>query len=204
MINYTSEVVVARYAENIDWISTLNKPVTIYNKGNNLNIPFIKLENEGRESQTFLHHIVKNYNNLKDVTFFLQGNPFEHCKQIVNIINNYLPTNVVLPLCDFIFEESPFFGLEGRPGSFTILKDVRHHSGYSGLSLKNVANSIGITYEKNFSFAVGGQYAVPKSFILNKSYLWWSKALEIHQSFYYAPWFFERLWYSIFNHVEVI
>jgi hypothetical protein len=38
------------------------------------------LPNVGREGQTYLHHIVHNYHNLADITFFSQGNPRPHLK----------------------------------------------------------------------------------------------------------------------------
>ena len=66
----TCEVVISRYSENIQWITNINKNVIIYNKGNDLDVSCIKLNNVGRESHTFLTHILKNYNNIKDSTFF--------------------------------------------------------------------------------------------------------------------------------------
>jgi len=66
-----TEIVVARYNENLSWLKKLPKDIiiTVYNKGNDdINIPSIKLPNIGRESHTYLYHIIKNYNNLADQT----------------------------------------------------------------------------------------------------------------------------------------
>lgn len=87
------EVVVARYNEDVSWLKKEfpNEKITIYNKGeDNLtpepNWTVIKLsENLGREGDTYLRHIINNYNNLADRTLFLQGYPFDHDKHI------YLP-----------------------------------------------------------------------------------------------------------------
>ena len=36
-------------------------------------MPYIKLENKGHLADTILRHIIKNYDNLADVTFFTHG-----------------------------------------------------------------------------------------------------------------------------------
>ena len=65
------QIVVARYNEDIEWIADNNK--IIYNKGILLNINNeYLLENIGRESETYLHYIIDNYDNLPDVVVFTQ------------------------------------------------------------------------------------------------------------------------------------
>jgi hypothetical protein len=76
-------IVVAKYNENVEWTKKLNHKVTIYDKSDKPIEGSIKLKNVGREGETFLYHIVNNYNNLDDVTVFLQGNPFEHLQLLV-------------------------------------------------------------------------------------------------------------------------
>jgi ankyrin repeat protein/mannosyltransferase OCH1-like enzyme len=80
------EVVIARYNEDLSWAIKefgTNSKITIYNKGeDDLQLPdnfkIIKLQNTGREAHTYFHHIITNYNNLADITLFLQGHPYEH------------------------------------------------------------------------------------------------------------------------------
>lgn len=68
------EIVISRYDEDISWCENYKNFVTIYNKGeDNINYPFIKLENKGHLADTILRHIINNYNNLADVTFFSHG-----------------------------------------------------------------------------------------------------------------------------------
>lgn len=75
------DLVVARYRENVDWLSRF--PETrqwVYEKDNpqaDLSLP-----NVGREAQTYLHHIVENYDRLAEVTVFLQGHPFDHTRDL--------------------------------------------------------------------------------------------------------------------------
>jgi hypothetical protein len=76
------ECVVARYNESVSWIYKpeyygINK-FLIYNKGTPLpplsnNVKEIRLPNIGKCDQTFLYHIVTNYDNLADVTMFVSG-----------------------------------------------------------------------------------------------------------------------------------
>ena len=77
-----TEIVLAYYNENIDWINTppYNKySVICYNKGTNKNIKIdnlksmVYLQNIGRESHTYLYHIIQNYDNLSNITIFVMG-----------------------------------------------------------------------------------------------------------------------------------
>jgi hypothetical protein len=76
----TFKVIVARYNENIDWLKSILNYCVIYNKGRKLNIQNeIMLDNIGRESHTYLHHIIQNYDQLEDVLVFTQANISDHC-----------------------------------------------------------------------------------------------------------------------------
>lgn len=81
-------IVVARYKEDISWITELKNINTkyIYNKsGSNEYIP---LPNIGREAHTFLYHIVNNYDELmntpNNITFFSQGKISDHTHKSVS------------------------------------------------------------------------------------------------------------------------
>jgi hypothetical protein len=89
-----TEIVVARYNENLDWLKKIKKSkdlkITVYNKGkDDINIPYIKLPNIGRESHTYLYHIINNYDNLSDQTIFCQGDPIFHSPDFINLVNKY-------------------------------------------------------------------------------------------------------------------
>jgi hypothetical protein len=81
--NKNIEIIIARYNENLEWInsSPFNKYSNIiYNKGvndnfktNNFTKNIIKLKNVGRCDETYLNHIVTNYDNLANITIFLPG-----------------------------------------------------------------------------------------------------------------------------------
>lgn len=67
------EIVIARYNEDLTWIEPYLSNTTIYNKGLDYIDNSIKIPNVGRESHTYLYHIINNYDNLADRTIFFQG-----------------------------------------------------------------------------------------------------------------------------------
>tara|TARA_Y100000389_G_scaffold205142_1_gene264023 strand:- start:18917 stop:19591 length:675 start_codon:yes stop_codon:yes gene_type:complete len=67
------EMVISRYDEDISWCKNYKNYITIYNKGEDIEYEHIKLENKGHLADTILRHIINNYKNLADVTFFTHG-----------------------------------------------------------------------------------------------------------------------------------
>ena len=89
-----TEIVVARYNENLDWLKKIKKSkdlkITVYNKGpDDIDVPFIRLPNIGRESHTYLYHIINNYDNLADQTIFCQGDSRFHSPDFLDLINKH-------------------------------------------------------------------------------------------------------------------
>lgn len=75
------EIVIAHYNEDLSWLSKDAETCTIYSKGGEKAAPpypHIAIPNIGREGHTFLHHIIERYDNLADVTLFLQGRVDDH------------------------------------------------------------------------------------------------------------------------------
>jgi len=80
------EIVVAKYNEDISWLSKLPYRAVVYDKsgiktGNAVNLP-----NVGREAHTYAEHIARNYDKLADVTIFTQAKPFDHAPDFVAAI----------------------------------------------------------------------------------------------------------------------
>ena len=78
------DLVIARYMENLDWLSKYKdhsfRRVIIYNKGAPIRCPDMKglcevkeLPNVGFCDHSYLYHIVHEYNDLADITVFLPG-----------------------------------------------------------------------------------------------------------------------------------
>lgn len=91
--NKNFELVITRFNENINWSDNFINFRTIYNKGeDDLTCEYIKRPNIGRDGETVIHHILTNWDNLADVTFFTQGAINDRADQIINLnhINNYI------------------------------------------------------------------------------------------------------------------
>ncbi|WP_027184888.1 DUF3431 domain-containing protein [Desulfovibrio inopinatus] len=69
-------VVVAKYNEDVSWTKALPCDVLIYDKSGKPGP--LSLPNIGRESHTYLHHIVSTYPNFPDAVVFVQADPFFH------------------------------------------------------------------------------------------------------------------------------
>ena len=99
-----TEIVIARYDEKLDWVKKIEKniKITIYNKGkNDIDFPFITLPNIGRESHTYLYHIINNYDKLADQTIFCQGDSIFHSPDFLNLIKNRKYFEPIQPLSAF-------------------------------------------------------------------------------------------------------
>lgn len=100
--HYTSnkkQLVISRFEEKLNWLNNVLiyfDEIVIYNKGSSKidvvseKIKEIVLPNVGRESHSFLYHIIKNYNQFFKYAYivFVQGNPFDHCSDFISIITN--------------------------------------------------------------------------------------------------------------------
>lgn len=86
IIPYTDQqMVVSRYEESTAWVP---KDAIVYNKGPPLvGRHAVQLENEGREGETYLRHIIDNYDSLAEYTVFTQADPFEHNPLFVQDVN---------------------------------------------------------------------------------------------------------------------
>lgn len=94
------DLVVARYEEDISWIKRIPENMYsrlfIYNKGSDIEFNFTKiifnsLPNYGRESHTYLKHVIDNYDNLGDITLFIPGSALhreDKRKRLMRIIDH--------------------------------------------------------------------------------------------------------------------
>lgn len=156
-------VVVSCYKEDVQWSADLSvASVIVYNKSGEGDNP---LPNIGRESHTYLHHIVTHYDDLDGLYVFCQGNPFDHCRDFVDIVNNLPGNTSYRPLAHW----QPISNRWGKP----------HHK-HDPQPLH-----IGEYYEKYFgkagpekyAFPAGNQFAVSDVMIR-------SRPLEFYQRIY--------------------
>lgn len=205
------DVVVARYNEDIRWTQRVNYNVIIYNKGASLPNS-IDLPNIGRESHTYLEHILRNYDHLdrEGITVFCQG-------RISDMIRNKPPHAYVYELAN-----------EAREKGFSVSKARWHDLIRPYLPLENfrirewprgslvTPNERNETYgqwfrrclqmdhlpdKSQFKWILGAVFAVHNKKILSRSKEFYASLLQElkTETNPEVGHFFERSWYYIFN-----
>jgi hypothetical protein len=85
------ELVAARYREDLAWLRRVPAAfrVTVYDKSEDSSAMavaprarVVARPNVGREAETYLHHIVERWDDLADLTVFVQGKPFDHAPDL--------------------------------------------------------------------------------------------------------------------------
>jgi hypothetical protein len=142
-------VVVSKYNEDVSWTEKIIHDVLIYDKSNSPIPNSIGRPNVGRESETLLNYIITHYNNLPDITIFLQGDP---------------RSNPVIYTYDEVLEQ---INKNHEPKLNTILtwESDMDVSTYWLKSCK-VLNDVLFDSDDRIKFSSGVQYVIPKENIL--------------------------------------
>lgn len=189
------EVVIARYHESLEWIGCLAPEVvsTVYNKNadttrHELATNWVDLENQGREAGTYFEHVIRQYDDLADVTLFCQGDPFAHCYPFVARAND--PQLMT-------WQGEPFLWLS----NWMATDDRMGHPNQINLPVGALYDDIfGRQGPDHFEFGAGASFAVRRDLILKKPKSWWENAYRICQERHPEyPWQCERLWAYIFK-----
>ena len=169
----SKEIIIAKYKEDLSWIDNLKGfKLSIYDKSDETNF-YIKLENKGRESDTYLNHIIINYDNLSDINIFIQGHPFDHYPNLYDLINNDKYTQL---------GENIFCDKYGNP----------HHNGLQLVEVWSEISQKDIPEEINFT--PGAMFIVEKKQILQHDICFYEKLLHLHNEYEQMPWIIERFW----------
>jgi len=98
----TTDVVIASYREDLRWLKWLPsswRPVVYCTDEERRDLPdgTTLLPNTAREAGQYLYHLATWYDDLADVTLFLQGGPWHHGASVLvdTILNESLPH----PIC---------------------------------------------------------------------------------------------------------
>lgn len=167
-------IIVAHYNEDLKWLDSIDYHKVIYSKGENK--IGISLPNIGRESHTYCHHIINNWNYLSEYTIFCQGNPFEHCKDFLNMIS--VPHGTLLAHDYFI-------------------TDGRGCPQHCGLDIDRYKNLLIPQAEYPIRFCAGAQFMVHRDNIYKLGWEFWYSLLSYHYIDDNLPWIIERLWQKI-------
>ena len=185
-------LVVTRYDENLSWLDNIKDDVIIYNKGFPL-LPyeFKELPNVGREADSMLYHIVNNYHSLSDELVFLQGDPFDHCWDLLKLLEEKRNVEDVVWLGSNWGPVTKNY--DGGPGHGCYLPMLK----ISKLLFENCQFDKTTT----FTFSAGAQYIVPRHKITSKSLDWWTYSYKIFtDNLPTTPWVYERLWPLIWDY----
>lgn len=217
----TKEIVIAAYDKELDWITQFDSDIkqTIYRKGietDNENEIFIE-NNMGRCVHSFFYHIYKNYDNLSDITFFVQDYPFDHWEDLIEVINN----ETWVDRC--ALEIEGYYGFHWnsikvpspKGGIMHSLKPTTHHGNGNIIS----CNSNGSPQDRNplinvdkywellfegipppiYEFIPGGHFGITKEYTHIRSREFYGKICNLLTEDIWAPWMIERLECYIFN-----
>jgi hypothetical protein len=181
------EFVIAKYHRPTEWTKLLNGKVTIYNKSKDTLQPNeIYLQNNvGRCIHTYVTHILNNYDNLADETFFSQDSPFEHVSDYINVVNNMNNVDGFVCLTSYIQQESNM--IVGPNGGID-------------LQIPDFWNFLFISPCQNVcNFCIATHFAVDKNTILMRTKNFYQKILYILETRYESPWEMERILPYWFN-----
>jgi hypothetical protein len=203
IIKKNYQIVVARYNENIEWLIPFKDITIIYNKGdkdlilNKFNT--IYLDNIGRESHTYLYHIIANYDNLANKTIFFQGKIDDHR---------------ILEIEDYFNDVNDFVGKLKLFNTDDLKTNIKHFGKwkfeYENGNMKKslytpynwIFNIIGIINNRKITNVVwGANFSVSKELILRKPKSFYQNIIKF-LDYHYNPeegHFLERSWYMIFN-----
>ena len=185
-------VVITRYNECLSWTKNINDNIVIYNKGSSLLAEkFISRPNVGREAESMLYFIIENYNNLSDEIVFLQGDPFDHGRDILQQLEQNKNVSDVIWLGTNWGPVTKNY--DGGPGHGCFLPMIQ----VSKLLFKDCQFDETTT----FTFSAGAQYIVPKHKIVSKNIEWWKNTYKVFEdNLPTTPWVFERLWPLIWDY----
>ena len=219
--NQTKEIVVAAYDKDLSWMKKLNTDIkkTIYRKGNV--IPLVDDEiliepNLGRCVHSFFYHLFVNYDNLSDITFFVQDYPFDHWEDLIEIINGDLvkePTLKIGGYSGYHFNTITTHSEKG--GIMHPMYPSQHH--INGKVIACFSN--GLPHDPNpninvdsywdllfdsekpnmYEFMPGGHFGITKEHAQLRSREFYKKVVDLLIGDITAPWMIERLECYIFN-----
>jgi hypothetical protein len=201
------ELVVARYREDASWVAGLGFPYVVYDKSGDPGL--FALPNIGRETHTYLNHIVRRYPDFADYTVFLQAAPFGHIGEATGpeFLRARIEQNVRIGVK---FTGFAWFKLKcdrlGRPHAMAEPENEGRWKGWG----KDIP--VGETYAKLFSGQVpdtflvtapAGMLFVSRERILARPKRFYERCLQLVEADpedeHNTGHAFERLWQVVFN-----
>ncbi|CAL8581084.1 hypothetical protein XPA_006787 [Xanthoria parietina] len=219
--NLAFEIVVSHYNEDLTWLKEHSAECCVYSKGGEKNTPglpftFTPLPNIGREGHTFLYHIVNHYENLAEVTLFVQGRIDDHVDMTLAEMKAKARTTAAGQVTTYPFRELELFEhWEGIPwDKYPCWKR------WSSMATQKMPETPGVLFQKYISesdrlpvaigFAPGAIFAVKKETIMIHSLAFDERLLQkmfLGEMAHVNPetgHYMERFWLALFNPAEYV
>lgn len=205
------EIVIAAYDKDLSWTSKLNSDIkiTVYRKGNKTdNLNEIYLPNKGRCVHTFFNHILLNYENLSDITCFVQDYPFDHWENLIELLNDgieAIESHATLKI-------GGYYGFHYNTiGSMWSMHDSNHFKTGKVLICNNNGTPqadpsiflmnldefwykiFNVKHPKHYEFIPGGHFVITKEHAKLRSKDFYRNIVDILESDQDSPWIIERL-----------
>ncbi|KAL8847769.1 MAG: hypothetical protein Q9221_007217 [Calogaya cf. arnoldii] len=213
------EIVVSHYNEDLTWLKQHSAECCIYSKGGEKNapeLPFTRLPNIGREGHTFLYHIVSHYENLAEITLFVQGRIDDHVDMTLTEMKAKAMTTVPGQVTTYPFRELELFEhWEGIPW-----EKYPCWKRWSSMAMQQMSNTPLELFQKYISesdrlpvavgFAPGAIFAVRKETIMRHSKAFYERLLQkmfLGEMAHVNPetgHYMERYWLAMFNPAEYV
>lgn len=210
------EVVIAHFNEDLEWVGECAQDAVVYYKGERPPGKYRRLEplpNTNRESGTYLTHIIRNYDDLADVTLFLQGN--------IHDWNHGTPPHTDLPLSKLKTratkltpDEMMAFGPIKQFSHWDGMPWLTDGTGYfqrrgKGMRMSNLTPGefwkfvFGTEHPAVLNFSQGALFAVGRNVIRARPLEFWTRLLKYFDDLNHVNpeegHYMERFWMTIFT-----
>jgi hypothetical protein len=224
MENRQLDIVVAHYNEDLSWLEPFASKAIVYSKGAPPECPnfarVITLDNIGRESHTFLYHLVHSYDDLADITMFVQGD-------VYNLNNDVLP-HTALSVPEMIYKslntspvgvtsfgplKKPFYDWSGllwaEPGEIQWLRRLGSTMVPARMSPAKFWEFIhGEGHPPGVQWHAGGLFAVRAENVRRRPRDFYHKIFKYFEEPGFCSieegHYMERMWFAIFSDTHII
>ena len=206
----SNSLIISRFDEDLNWLKSINNfKKIIYNKGNKIQDnslgEIININNVGRESHTWIYHILNNYNSLDEINIFLQGRIDDlNCMAYKN------PNHYINPVKKFGFAASRY-GILGPlhwGWHVGVERDKRYKKSWANGQISR--SKIGFrSFSKNLfpeiplivATSYGGCFAIKKELIQKYDLSFYENLLNLlsHHKNPIEGHYMERLWCYMFT-----
>jgi hypothetical protein len=176
--------VISEWNNDISWVKDYTEDYIIYDKSNTLpeDEKILKPKNVGFNIWDQFDFIVNHYNNLPKVVAFLEGNPFDHCKQ--ETFDKLIYNETFTPIEDYSHVPEYFAHKKDLDGGYMEINNSwylglndpkfehRWYNSYNEFMMDIFEDYLPVSWVR---FSPGGQYIVPRANILKYTLDFWDK-----------------------------